>query len=59
MGEGGQALILGGEGGFMWTPLPKQFGHVPDSLWGVSSTWGPICHYRVQVDSMQLSPIPG
>ena len=45
VGEGGQASILGGEGGFMQTPLPKQFGHVPGSLLGVSSTWGPICHH--------------
>ena len=59
VGEGAQASITGGEGGLMWTPLPKQFGHVPGSLWGNSSAQGPICLHQVWVDPMELSPIPG
>ena len=43
VGEGALASILGGGGGVMQTSLPKQFSHIPGSLWGVSSAWGSIC----------------
>ena len=52
VGEGGCTSILGEEGGFMQNPLPKHFGHVSGSIWGVSSTWEPICHHCIWVDTM-------
>ena len=47
VGEGGCTSIMGEKGKVMWIPLPKHFGHVPGSLLGVASKWGPICCCQV------------
>ena len=42
-----------GDGGLklqVEAPLPKHLGHVIGHLWGIFSSLGPVCQYRVLMD---------